>query len=133
MRTYDGESAKEQSAADDLRDMLSRPLFNPVLKTTVGDGSLDYEVYVRTKELLSLQTSAELLTDPDELMFQVVHQAQEVWLKLLSHELTEIVGPGPSAYVRSMVLVAPSSAWCGIIAVGWPGTALHVAPPSVLR
>ncbi len=92
MRIYDGESADETSAADELRDMLSRPLFNPVLKTTVGDGSLDYEVYVRTKELLSLQTSAELLTDPDELMFQVVHQAQEVWLKLLSHELTEIVG-----------------------------------------
>jgi tryptophan 2,3-dioxygenase len=84
--------AGDQSAAEDLREVLSKPLFNPVLKTFVGDGSLDYEVYLRTKDLLSLQTPAELLTDPDELMFQIVHQAQEVWLKLISHELTEVVG-----------------------------------------
>lgn len=81
-----------RSAAEDLREILSKPIFNPVLKTWVGDGSHDYEVYLRTKDLLSLQTSAELLTDSDELMFQIVHQAQEVWLKLIAHELTEIVG-----------------------------------------
>jgi tryptophan 2,3-dioxygenase len=81
-----------RSAAEDLRELLSKPLFNSVLKTWVGNGSLDYEIYLRTKDLLSLQTSAELLTDSDELMFQIVHQAQEVWLKLISHELTEVVG-----------------------------------------
>lgn len=79
------------SAAEELRVLLARPLFNPVLRTWVGEGSLDYEVYLRTKDLLSLQTPAEQLSDPDELMFQVVHQAQEVWLKLLAHELTGIV------------------------------------------
>jgi tryptophan 2,3-dioxygenase len=80
------------SAADDLRDLLSKPLYNRILKTWVGTGDLDYEKYLRTPELLDLQTRPELLTDPDELMFQIVHQAQEVWLKLLAHEMAEVVG-----------------------------------------
>ncbi|MFI9508457.1 tryptophan 2,3-dioxygenase family protein [Nocardia sp. NPDC052566] len=80
------------TAADQLREALAKPMFNAVLKTWVGAGTTDYEVYVRTGELLSLQTEIGQLTDPDELMFQIVHQAQEVWLKLLSHELAGVVG-----------------------------------------
>lgn len=82
----------EPSASERLRDVLSKPLFNPVLKTWVGEGKLDYEIYVRTKDLLSLQIANDQLADPDELMFQVTHQAQEIWLKLLAHELAEAVG-----------------------------------------
>jgi tryptophan 2,3-dioxygenase len=82
---------KKSSAVEDLREVLSKPLFNPILRTWVGEGKLDYEIYLRTTDLLSLQTSSNELVDPDELMFQIVHQAQEVWLKLLSHELTETV------------------------------------------
>lgn len=80
------------TAAEQLREALAKPVFNPVLKTWVGDGTTDYEIYLRTAELLSLQTEVDELTDPDELMFQIVHQAQEVWLKLLSHELASVVG-----------------------------------------
>lgn len=47
----------------------------------------DYEKYIRTDELLSLQKSAETLTCHDELQFQVVHQAAELWMKLVEHEL----------------------------------------------
>ncbi|CAM4073213.1 tryptophan 2,3-dioxygenase family protein [Nocardia ninae] len=79
------------TAADQLRETLSKPIFNTVLKAWVGDGTTDYEVYLRTPELLSLQTAVDELTDSDELMFQIVHQAQEVWLKLLSHELAGVV------------------------------------------
>jgi tryptophan 2,3-dioxygenase len=82
----------DPSAVDRVRQELSRPLFNPVLKVCVGEGKLDYEVYLRTEELLGLQTPRAELVDPDELMFQVVHQAQEIWLKLLAHELAETVG-----------------------------------------
>jgi tryptophan 2,3-dioxygenase len=81
-----------QSAVDEVRHALSRPLFNPVLKVWVGEGKLDYEVYLRTGDLLQLQTPRTELVAPDELMFQVVHQAQEIWLKLLAHELAEAVG-----------------------------------------
>jgi tryptophan 2,3-dioxygenase len=82
----------DSSAVDEVRQELSRPLFNPVLKKWVGEGKLDYEVYLRTSELLRLQTPRTELVTPDELMFQAVHQAQEIWLKLLAHELAESVG-----------------------------------------
>jgi tryptophan 2,3-dioxygenase len=47
----------------------------------------DYEKYIRTEELLSLQKSAETLTCHDEMQFQVVHQAHELYMKLIAHEL----------------------------------------------
>lgn len=47
----------------------------------------DYEKYIRTDELLALQKPAEDLTCHDELQFQVIHQAAELWMKLVAHEL----------------------------------------------
>lgn len=47
----------------------------------------DYEKYIRTEELLALQKSADALTCHDELQFQVVHQAHELYMKLVEHEL----------------------------------------------
>ncbi|HVV86039.1 MAG TPA: tryptophan 2,3-dioxygenase family protein [Kofleriaceae bacterium] len=47
----------------------------------------DYEKYIRTEELLALQKPAADLTCHDELQFQVVHQAAELWMKLVEHEL----------------------------------------------
>jgi tryptophan 2,3-dioxygenase len=47
----------------------------------------DYEKYIRTEELLQLQKSAETLTCHDELQFQVIHQAHELYMKLIEHEL----------------------------------------------
>lgn len=47
----------------------------------------DYEKYIRTEELLALQKAPSALTCHDELQFQVVHQAAELWMKLIEHEL----------------------------------------------
>jgi len=47
----------------------------------------DYEKYIRTEELLSLQKAPEALTCHDEMQFQVVHQAHELYMKLIAHEL----------------------------------------------
>ena len=47
-----------------------------------GEGASDYERYLRTDELLALQKSAEQQVHRDELLFQTVHQASELWLKL---------------------------------------------------
>lgn len=47
----------------------------------------DYEKYIRTEELLALQKAPESLTCHDELQFQVVHQAHELYMKLIEHEL----------------------------------------------
>src|SRR5262249_30777772 len=38
-------------------------------------------------ELLALQKAPDALTCHDELLFQVVHQASELWMKLIEHEL----------------------------------------------
>jgi tryptophan 2,3-dioxygenase len=47
----------------------------------------DYEKYIRTDELLALQKAPDALTCHDELQFQVVHQAHELYMKLVEHEL----------------------------------------------
>ena len=45
-------------------------------------GASDYERYLRTDELLSLQKPPEERVHHDELLFQTVHQSSELWLKL---------------------------------------------------
>lgn len=77
--------------AVELRRQIERPIYNPILKRHVGTGDLDYERYLRTVDLLRLQTPHEELVAPEELMFQVVHQTQELWLKLAAHEAASVV------------------------------------------
>jgi tryptophan 2,3-dioxygenase len=52
-----------------------------------GAGASDYERYLRTDDLLSLQKTPEEQTHPDELLFQTVHQSSELWLKLATSEV----------------------------------------------
>jgi tryptophan 2,3-dioxygenase len=54
-----------------------------------GPGASDYERYLRTDELLSLQKTPEEQAHRDELLFQTVHQSSELWLKLASAEAEE--------------------------------------------
>ena len=68
-------------AQDDLRD--------PILP---GPGASDYERYLRTDELLSLQKTAEERVHHDELLFQTVHQSSELWLKFATTEVDEAAG-----------------------------------------
>jgi tryptophan 2,3-dioxygenase len=58
----------------------------PVL---AGEGASDYERYLRTDELLALQKRPEEQVHRDELLFQTVHQASELWLKLAWSEAEE--------------------------------------------
>jgi tryptophan 2,3-dioxygenase len=51
----------------------------PVLAATAPS---DYERYLNTEELLSLQKDASQWVHRDELLFQVTHQSSELWLKL---------------------------------------------------
>jgi tryptophan 2,3-dioxygenase len=66
----------------------------PVLPGAAGS---DYERYLRTDELLSLQKTREEMGHRDELLFQTVHQTSELWLKLACYELEDaaaLVGAG---------------------------------------
>ena len=65
---------------------MSEDLHAPVLP---GSGASDYERYLRTDDLLSLQKPAEERVHHDELLFQTVHQSSELWLKLGTTEVDE--------------------------------------------
>src|ERR1700681_144664 len=55
-----------------------------------GEGTLDYELYLNTKTLLSCQTKFGELCNADELQFQIVHQVEELWMKLIAYTLLDI-------------------------------------------
>jgi tryptophan 2,3-dioxygenase len=66
--------------------------FAPILP---GAGGSDYERYLRTDELLSLQKGPDEWVHRDELLFQTVHQSSELWLKhawVEVEEATRLVG-----------------------------------------
>lgn len=59
-------------------------LHHPVLP---GSAATDYERYLRTDELLSLQKTPDEQLHRDELLFQTIHQSSELWLKLACFEI----------------------------------------------
>ncbi|MBP2326413.1 tryptophan 2,3-dioxygenase [Kibdelosporangium banguiense] len=67
---------------------MSTDYSTPVLE---GDGDDDYARYMRTGVLLSLQRTPEQVVHRDELLFQIVHQSTELWLKLAGSEVQEAV------------------------------------------
>ena len=65
-----------------------------------GSAPSDYERYLNTEELLSLQKKPEDRVHRDELLFQTVHQSSELWLQLAWNEVegaTELVETGDIA------------------------------------
>ena len=66
---------------------MDRQSFYPLMN---GEGRLDYELYLDTPRLLTCQKPFEKFCNHDELMFQVVHQSEELWMKLIAWSLLEI-------------------------------------------
>ena len=66
---------------------MNRKLFYDQMS---GEGTLDYELYLNTKSLLSCQSKFEDLCNADELQFQIVHQVEELWMKLIAYTLLDI-------------------------------------------
>jgi tryptophan 2,3-dioxygenase len=52
-----------------------------------GEAKSDYERYLNTDELLSLQKGPDEWVHRDELLFQTVHQSSELWLQLAWNEV----------------------------------------------
>jgi tryptophan 2,3-dioxygenase len=52
-----------------------------------GKGASDYERYLRTDDLLALQTGPDEMLHPDELTYQVTHQSSELLMKAAAWEL----------------------------------------------
>ncbi len=55
-----------------------------------GPEKLDYEVYLSTQSLLACQKPFDELANHDELQFQIIHQVEELWMKLMAHTLLEV-------------------------------------------
>jgi tryptophan 2,3-dioxygenase len=71
-----------------------------------GTAATDYERYLRTDELLSLQKQDDEVVHHDEHLFQAVHQSSELWLKLACTELeraTALVEAGGAAAAARLV------------------------------
>jgi tryptophan 2,3-dioxygenase len=64
-------------------------LHDPVLP---GTARTDYERYLRTDELLGLQKDPDTAAHRDEILFQVIHQSSELWLKLACFEVETAIG-----------------------------------------
>jgi len=56
------------------------------------EAPLTYGSYLAVDELLQLQRTRSRPEHPDELLFIVVHQASELWFKVLLHELDILIG-----------------------------------------
>lgn len=64
------------------------PHTGPILE---GKGNTDYERYVRVPELLELQKPLDKLANPEERLFQVTHQAAELWLHHIDYEVDRAI------------------------------------------
>jgi len=56
------------------------------------DSELNYGSYLTLDKLLSLQHPRSTPEHPDELLFIIVHQASELWFKLILHEMEALSG-----------------------------------------
>jgi len=100
-------------------------LNDPILP---GPGATDYERYLRTDELLSLQKTAAEWRHRDELLFQTIHQASELWLKLACEEVataTALVSSGDPAMATRMMRRAVDALHLVILNTG---QLTHIAP-----
>lgn len=55
-----------------------------------GKSDFDYEIYLNTHSILTSQKPFDELCNQDELMFQIVHQVEELWMKLVAYSLLNI-------------------------------------------
>ncbi|HKG92350.1 MAG TPA: tryptophan 2,3-dioxygenase family protein [Gemmatimonadaceae bacterium] len=63
----------------------------PTDRPRAADDEVTYGSYLALDELLSLQRPRSEPEHPDELLFIVVHQASELWFKVILHEFDALV------------------------------------------
>jgi tryptophan 2,3-dioxygenase len=77
-----------------------------------GDARSDYERYLRTDDLLSLQKRPDEWVHRDELLFQVTHQTSELWLKLSAADADEAARLIEEGDLRSALRLLERSSLC---------------------
>src|SRR5579863_3519356 len=69
------------------RERVDRAYFYSIMN---GQGAFDYELYLNTPKLLGCQKGFDSFCNADELQFQIVHQVEELWMKLMGYTLLDI-------------------------------------------
>ena len=93
-----------------------------------GRGDLTYGTYLALPELLALQRPHSRPEHPDELLFIVVHQASELWFKVILHELDALIAQLEAGEVTgALTAVKRINALVGIVAEQL--SALETLPP----
>ena len=73
-----------------MKDKARKSVATPSPKNSASEVS--YSSYLALDELLKLQRPRSQPVHPDELLFIIVHQASELWFKLIIHELEGLIG-----------------------------------------
>ncbi|HTD84675.1 MAG TPA: tryptophan 2,3-dioxygenase family protein, partial [Gemmatimonadaceae bacterium] len=68
----------------------SRKRSSTPVRKNAGE-EVNYSSYLALDELLNLQRPRSHPEHPDELLFIIVHQASELWFKLILHELEGLI------------------------------------------
>ncbi len=80
------EVSHDPKYAPDMASHEAEDYSQPILS---GAAASDYERYLNTEQLLALQKGPDEWVHRDELLFQVTHQASELWLKLSASDADE--------------------------------------------
>jgi tryptophan 2,3-dioxygenase len=107
-------------AADEAEDFSQ-----PVLP---GDAKSDYERYLNTDELLSLQKGPDEWVHRDELLFQTVHQSSELWLQLAWNEVEAATGHLGDGEIDAALRLLRRSALCLVYATDQLDMLEHLSP-----
>ncbi|MEO1658721.1 MAG: tryptophan 2,3-dioxygenase family protein [Pseudomonadota bacterium] len=75
--------AQEQPTEVRTREDWHRAIESPAM--------LDYGVYLACDQLLTCQKPLAELCNGDELQFQIVHQVEELWMKLIAYTLVDVI------------------------------------------
>jgi tryptophan 2,3-dioxygenase len=70
--------------------LLKRGIEDSLVTDFAAKHRNSYGDFLQLKTLLNLQETFQNPAEPDEMLFIIIHQVSELWLKLLHHELCEV-------------------------------------------
>ena len=78
--------------ASDEKDqrLLKRGIEDTLVTDFATKHRSSYGDFLELKTLLSIQKTFQDPAEPDELLFVIIHQVSELWLKLMHHQLVEV-------------------------------------------
>lgn len=70
--------------------LLERGIEETLVTDFAAEHRSSYGDFLQLKTLLNLQKTFQDPAEPDEMLFLIIHQVSELWLKLMHHQLVEV-------------------------------------------